>query len=91
MVTTLAIDTLRYAKRLQAAGVSQAQAEAQAEALSEAVRDSLVTKSDLNEAVDRIKGDLRVEMRELHTALVRWLIPLMLGQTAAIVALVKLL
>lgn len=86
-MSALAIDTLRYAKRLQAAGFSQEQAEVQAEALAEAVRGSLVTKLDLNDAVEK----LRVEMRDLHSALIRWLVPLMLGQVAAIVALVKLL
>ena len=86
-MSSLAIDTLRYAKRLREAGFSQEQAEVQAEALAEAVRDSLVTKLDLNEAVEK----LRIEMRDLHSALIRWLIPLMIAQVAATAALVKLL
>lgn len=129
-MSSLAIDTLRYAKRLRAAGFSQEQAEVQAEALSEAVRESLVTKADLNEAVEKLRGEisgvrgeisgvrgeisgvrgeidtashdlraeieksansLRIEIRDLHSSLIRWLIPLMLGQLAAMAALVKLL
>lgn len=137
-MTGLAIDTLRYAKRLRAAGFSEEQAEVQAEALSEAIRDSLVTKLDLNEAVEKIRAEihdlrteadkanhdlrteadksnhdlrsgieksnhdlrseieksansLRIDIRDLHSGLIRWLIPLMLGQLAAMVALVKLL
>lgn len=108
-MSSLAIDTLRYAKRLRAAGFSEEQAEVQAEALSEAVRESLVTKLDLNEAVDKLRGEIeksnhdlrgeiekstngvRIEIRDLHAALIRWLIPLMLGQLAAMAALVKLL
>ncbi len=84
---TVAIDTLRYAKQLRAAGVGQTEAEAHAEALGEAIRDSLITKSDLAEAVEK----LRVEIHNLHGNLVRWLIPVLIGQTAATVALVKLL
>ena len=90
-MTALAIDTLAYAKRLKAAGVSQDQAEAQAEALADAVSTSLVTKSDLNEAVEKIRHELRIEIREVHSTMIRWIVPLMLGQTAATVALVKLL
>lgn len=97
-MSSLAIDTLRYAKRLREAGFSQEQAEVQAEALSEAVRESLVTKLDLNEAVDKLRTEvrdghaqIRVEIRDLHSGLIRGLVPLMLGQLAAMAALVKLL
>ena len=81
-MTAVAIDTLQYAKKLRAAGVTQA--EAHAEALGEAVRDGLVSKTDLNEAVEK----LRTEMHNLHSSLLRWIIPLLIGQTAAFVAIV---
>jgi hypothetical protein len=97
-MTTVAIDTLRYVKRLRAVGFTEEQAEVQAEALSEAVRDSLVTKADLNEGLEKLRTELkadiqgiRVEIRDLHTGLLRWLIPLIIGQTAVVAALVKLL
>lgn len=83
----VAFDTLRYAKKLRAAGLSEPLAEAHAEALGEAVRDSLVTKADLNEAVEK----LRSEMHLLHHNMLRWLIPLLIGQVAAFTALNKLL
>jgi hypothetical protein len=86
-MSSLAIDTLRYAKRLKAAGFTDEQAEVQAEALSEAVRDSLVTKPDLSETETRI----RLEIRDLHSNLIRWLVPMLIGQTAVVAALVKLL
>jgi hypothetical protein len=86
-MSSVSIDTLRYAKRLKAAGFTEEQAEVQAEALSEAVRDSLVTKTDLSETETRI----RLEIRDLHSNLIRWLIPLLVGQTAVVAALVKLL
>ena len=101
----LAIDTLRYVKRLRAVGFSEEQAEVQAEALSEAIRESLVTKADLNEAleklrveitavgvkIDRAVDGLRVEAREAQANMLRWLAPLLLGQLAAMAALIKLL
>jgi hypothetical protein len=90
-MATLAIDTLKYAKRLQAAGVPQEQAEAQAETLADAIEVNLVTKQLFEEGLERLKNDLRVEVREQQSNLIRWLVPLMLGQIAAIVALVKLL
>ena len=95
---TAAIDTLQYARKLRAAGVPRDVAEAHAEALGDAVRDSLVTKSDLNEGLEKLRSDLhgeigevRREMHVLHNSLLRWLIPLMIGQTAAFAAIVKLL
>ena len=49
-------DTLSYAKRLKAAGFSEAQAEAQAEALAEAVGGALVTRHDLSEASQQLSA-----------------------------------
>ncbi len=90
----MSFDTLLYAKKLRAAGVSEAAAEVHATALAEAVCDTLVTKTDLlatkadlNEAIER----LRSEMHALHHGLLRWLIPLLIGQTAFFAAIVKLL
>lgn len=91
---SVAIDTLLYAKKLRAAGFSEAQAEAQVEILADAVRDLLVTKTDLfavkadlNEAIEK----LRSEMHAFHHSLLRWLIPLLIGQIAAFTAVNKLL
>jgi hypothetical protein len=56
-----AFDTLGYAKRLRAAGVSQEQAEAYAEATRDFVMGELVTKSDLQAAMDTLS--LRLTLR----------------------------
>lgn len=48
MVVTV-FDTLAYAKKLQAAGVTKESAEAQAEALAEVVCDRLATKDEISE------------------------------------------
>lgn len=45
--TSMSIDTLKYARRLKAAGVPAEQAEAQAEAINEAVQSGLATKADV--------------------------------------------
>ena len=51
----MTIDTLAYTKALEAAGVDRNAAEAQAEALS---RPQLVTKADLDIAVERLEHRL---------------------------------
>ena len=56
-----AFDTLGYAKRLRDAGISQEQAEAHAEAAREFVMGDLVTKADLQAAMDTLS--LRLTLR----------------------------
>lgn len=56
-----AFDTLGYAKRLRDAGISQGQAEAHAEAAREFVMGELVTRSDLQAAMDTLS--LRLTLR----------------------------
>ncbi|MBL6617804.1 MAG: hypothetical protein ISP45_27595 [Reyranella sp.] len=56
-----AFDTLGYAKRLRNAGISQEQAEAHAEAAREFVMGELVTKADLQAAMDNLS--LRLTLR----------------------------
>lgn len=57
-----AVDTLRFAKRLQAAGMATAQAEAFAEAVAEEVSEQLVTKADLDRALYRLQVRLMTMM-----------------------------
>ncbi|MCP9626868.1 hypothetical protein NML43_07200 [Rhodopseudomonas palustris] len=47
-----AFDTLGYAKRLRSAGIPNEQAEAHAEAAREFIMAELVTKTDLNAAME---------------------------------------
>jgi hypothetical protein len=54
-----AMDTLGYAKRLRDAGIPPQQAEAHAEAARDFVMAELVTKSDLQTAVQATKSDLQ--------------------------------
>ena len=56
-----AFDTLGYAKRLRDTGISQEQAEAHAEAAREFVMGELVTRADLQTAMDNLS--LRLTLR----------------------------
>ena len=53
-----AMDTVGYAKRLRDAGISQQQAEAHAEAAREFVMAELVTKADLQAAVQLLEAKI---------------------------------
>lgn len=58
----MTIDTLAYSKALEAAGVDRNAAEAQAEALSSYVLPQLVTKADLDVAIERLEHRLTVRV-----------------------------
>jgi hypothetical protein len=58
---TLVFDTLSYARKLQDAGFTEAQARAQAEALAEIASENLATKSDI--------AALQRDMKEMETGL----------------------
>ena len=80
-MATITFDTLKFAERLKAAGVPEAQAKAEAEALSEALAETiairdLATKADIEAA---------------KTDLVKWIAAMLVAQAAVIAALVKLL
>ncbi len=94
-------DTLRAARRLKEAGASEPVAEAIAEVLRES-RDfdlsQLATKADLEQLRLATKTDLeqlrlagKADLAELKSEILKWVIGLMIAQTAAIVALVKLM
>jgi hypothetical protein len=97
-MNAIAFDTLAYVKRLRDAGFEPEQAEAQAEALVFAIGDSLATSEELHTVEANLRkdiGDLRMEIRaeirEANRALIKWLVPMLIGQTAVVAALVKLL
>jgi len=65
-----AFDTLGYAKRLRDAGISTAQAEAHAEAARDFVMAELVTKIDLDTALDHLALKLTVRLGGMVTVAV---------------------
>lgn len=78
-MTTIAFDTHAAVKRLIEAGFSDTQAESVVDTLKSA-RDAdlgqLATKADL---------------LEMESRMIKWLVPLLIGQAALVTALVKLL
>ena len=72
---TITFDTLKFADHLEKAGMPRDQAKAIAEAFNEATGDELVTKSHLDAKLADIKVDL-----------IKWIVGLILGQTALILA-----
>jgi hypothetical protein len=86
-MTTTTFDTLRFAERLEAAGLTREQARAISEAFKEATGEELVTKSYL----DLRLAELRVAISETRSSIIQWVAALLIAQAAAITALVKLL
>lgn len=76
VMSTIAFDTLAYAKKLKEAGFTDQQAEIQAEAMAELVNEQLATKRDL---------------RELEMRLVIRLGSMMVMAIAVVATLVKIL
>jgi hypothetical protein len=80
VMATTTFDALKFAEKLERAGLPREQAaaiaEAQKDAFAEAMDSQLSTKADL---------------MEMENRLIRWSIGLALGQVAIIAALVKLL
>jgi hypothetical protein len=85
-MTVLAFDTLKFARRLQAAGMDARLAEEQAEALAEVLESNLqelATKADI--------ADLRKEMLLLEQRLIIKLGSMLVVAVGVVAALVKLL
>jgi len=79
-MTAVTFDTLKFAKKLEAAGLPTPQAEAIADAFREATSEELVTRDYLDARLEAAKGDL-----------IKWVAGLLMAQAALIAALVKLL
>ena len=108
-MATIAFDTLKLARKLEAAGFGREQAIGAAEALAETIGEAVVTReyldqrlsmtetsiaavrSDLEARLAAVQADLRAHIADTRTELLKWVIGLLLGQTAIIAALVKLL
>ena len=80
MTRAITFDTLSYVKKLEKAGVPDAQAEAHAQAIAGLIDEELATKRDLKELEMRLKHDLTVRLGGMLVAGI-----------AIVAALVKLL
>ena len=90
-MATIAFDTLKLARRLESAGYSRQQAADTAEALSDTLGEAVVTRDYLDQRLAVIEANLKAAIAESRSELLKWVIGLLLGQTAILAALVKLL
>ncbi len=65
----MALDTLAYTKALEASGLDRNAAKAHAEALAKHVLPQLVTKQDLEIAIERLEHRLTMRMIAIAAAL----------------------
>lgn len=86
-MNTVVFDTLKLARGLEEAGFEHNQAIKTAEVLSENMSGSIVTREYLDHKIAELKADII----GTETRILRWLVPLLLGQAALVTALVKLL
>jgi hypothetical protein len=88
-MATITFDTLKLARKLEAAGFPQKQAAETVEALAESLGEvsDLATKADLAELKAELKADLRSELN----AQLRWIIGTIIAAAALAVAAAKLL
>ncbi|ATQ69964.1 MULTISPECIES: hypothetical protein [Methylosinus] len=64
-MSAVAFDTLKFARKLEAGGFTQAQATAAAEAFADATSQELATKSDLAATKAELKADIELVKRDL--------------------------
>jgi hypothetical protein len=79
-MTSVAFDTLKLAQRLEAAGFPAKQAQDMASAISDTIVDTVVTR----EYLDLRLGEIRVELAELKSEMLKWMFGAVGLQTLAI-------
>ena len=82
-MNSITFDKLAYLEALKAGGFDDKQSHAATNALDMALRETVATKADILE--------VKHEIRASELRIIKWLVPALLGQSALIVALVKLL
>ena len=93
------LDTLAVAQRLAAGGVDRDQAEVIADAIRQAVEEGdHVTSAQFNAGIAELRteqraqaAELRTEMANLETRLVRWMVGTVIATATLTVAIVRLL
>ena len=87
---TMTFDKLAYIDRLKAAGFAEPQARAMADGLDQALREEVATKSDialLKSDIAVFKGELLAAMKADKIDFLKWVMMLIVGQTAVFTAL----
>jgi hypothetical protein len=89
-MTTMTFDKLAYIDRLKAAGFAEPQARAMADGLDQALREEVATKTDiatLRGEMIGLKGELLAAMKADKIDFLKWVVMLIVGQTAVFTAL----
>ena len=100
-MTTMTFDKLAYIDRLKAAGFAEPQARAMADGLDQALREEVATKSDVGSLrhdidllrvefkndLNGLKGELLAAMKADKIDFLKWVVMLIVGQTAVFTAL----
>lgn len=95
-------DKLAYVDALRAGGVPEDQARVHANALDSALREGVATnetlrsevgalRTELQTEISALRAELKADIAEAKAQITRWMFTAMAGQTALIVALIKLL
>ena len=86
----MTFDKLAYIDRLKAAGFAEPQARVMAGGLDQALREEVATKSDLGllrGEMIALKGELLAAMKADKIDFLKWVVMLIVGQTAVFTAL----
>ena len=85
-MTAITFDTLAYVKTLREAGIEEKQAEAQATALA-AVLKSGVTDLAMKQDMELLRAELKKDLAETKSELIRWVVGVGILQTTLIVGI----
>lgn len=88
----LSIDTHAFVKKLTSTGIPEKQAEAFADALAKINLEDVATRGDWAELRDQLQREiqqLRLNIGEMKFEILKWIIPLLLAQTAVFATLVQ--
>jgi hypothetical protein len=90
-MTSVAFDTLKLARRLEAAGLPPKQAQDVASAISDTIGEAIVTREfldlrlgELRAHLDLRLGEIRAELGELKAEMLKWMFGAVGLQTLAI-------
>jgi hypothetical protein len=90
-MTAITFDTHKFVVRLKEAGLPEMQAEAIADAFRDAQGEAeLVTKQDIQNLEIRFDAELRTRIKELEATLLKWVVGLLIAQTAVLIAAARI-
>lgn len=93
-MTATTFDTLKFVKRLKAAGVPEEQAEVHAETFAQIIEDRIATKQDIIQIEQNIKEleiSLKREIEASKVDTIKWVAGMLVAQAAIVATLIKLL